>query len=89
MPVHCGDQKLVLLEEAMECMPCGNSSFGLALEAVVLAVQCTSLAVKLNQLFLPEAKWLEKLGSKVIIKLSGYLFYSHYYYSFDCFVVRT
>jgi hypothetical protein len=45
-------------------MPCGNSSFVLLPEAVVLAVL-------LNQLFLPETKWPEKLVSKVIIKLSG------------------
>jgi hypothetical protein len=63
-PVHCGDRKLVLLGAAMECMPCGNTSVVLLPEAVVLVVQ-------LNQLFLPETKWPEKLVSKVIIKLSG------------------
>jgi sulfur carrier protein ThiS len=53
----------------MECMPCGNSSFVLVPEAVVLSVLCTSVAVQLNKLFLPETKWHEKLVSKVIIKV--------------------
>jgi len=55
----------------MECVPCGNSSFVSVLAAVVLAVLRTSLAVQLNQLFLLETKWPEKLLLKVIIKLSG------------------
>jgi len=71
----------------MECMPCGNSSFVLLLQAVVLAVH-------LNQLFLPETKWPEKLVSKVIIKLSGksevvICCTAIFYYCFECFVVRT
>jgi hypothetical protein len=55
----------------MECVPCGNSSFVLVLAAVVLRVLRTSVAVQLNQLFLPETKWPEKLLLNVIIKLSG------------------